>query len=681
MSVTVYTVGDTITLIHADPPAGATGATGPTGSTGGTSSTGSTAPPPIGVVPVIMQRTLNPSKMVMSDGYCHAAAVYERFQTLVVLKGTSATLDFHADNFTMSGTPRAFDGTSYDLLIDDAKVATTAVVAGQQKGVFTFSIAGMADGWHKVDVATPATETYPVWFVYVQKSGKATPQALMPTYTGSFDLQHGVPQHSWAMVPARFTPTPVPLPARNVVPFATTPAPAALHRTNVTPAKNNANIHRPNVNVDGVMSTFCEQAYFWGSLISADIQLPLLDGPRGVGTICMPTHMQVGHNGGAYIFDQGRRLVRVGLDGSVTTLFGERHSSIAAYWQDRALAEVVGDWSAIPVTRRRIREGWGFAWDPDSLALDPNAPPVNGLQPHLNSPRLLITDTVNNRVLLATYSKNTIGTPPIITEFLTGVNDPWDIVAESGAFYLSERTDNRITKRDIHTGALIAVMAQGAAGLATVDPNSRFVRLVAPLATVQAQPCVLPEGLFLQDGILSFGSKAMAQVKEINLATGVIMVAPFTPTVDGNSNFCKIARSDGTFGPRGTYFVWTWSNAKFGNPEAFLPGGARWIYCDAAQATTSGVGGHWQPQGYGSAGAIGLGRLYMGSSEEGLVMLTQGLATDPKPDYVKYAAGKTKWRQRGYHVVYDEEGYGYQGLPLPFGVDPDIDYFLGWNGL
>jgi hypothetical protein len=45
---------------------------------------------------------------------------------------------------------------------------------------------------------------------------------------------------------------------------------------------------------------------------------------------------------------------------------------------------------------------------------------------------------------------------------------------------------------------------------------------------------------------------------------------------DGNSQFVKIALSDGTFGPRGTLFIWTFSNRDLGMPVVFLPDGTRW---------------------------------------------------------------------------------------------------------
>lgn len=49
-------------------------------------------------------------------------------------------------------------------------------------------------------------------------------------------------------------------------------------------------------------------------------------------------------------------------------------------------------------------------------------------------------------------------------------------------------------------------------------------------------------------------------------------------------------------------------------------------------------------------------------------------------DGVKYDNGNKKWRESGYRLVYGDYGFGYQGLPLPFGEDAEIDYFLTSNG-
>ena len=76
-----------------------------------------------------------------------------------------------------------------------------------------------------------------------------------------------------------------------------------------------------------------------------------------------------------------------------------------------------------------------------------------------------------------------------------------------------------------------------------------------------------------------------------------------------------------------------------------------------------------------------MGRLYCGSSQEGLVQISKALPTDPAPDYKTFRAGQSAYIARGLNVLHGNHGYGYFGLPLPFGQLPEIDHYLSWNGL
>ena len=50
------------------------------------------------------------------------------------------------------------------------------------------------------------------------------------------------------------------------------------------------------------------QAYYWSTVASNEFPagIAVLDGPRGVGTVAMATHLQVGRNGGVYFCDPWR---------------------------------------------------------------------------------------------------------------------------------------------------------------------------------------------------------------------------------------------------------------------------------------------------------------------------------------------------------------------------------------
>ncbi len=82
---------------------------------------------------------------------------------------------------------------------------------------------------------------------------------------------------------------------------------------------------------------------------------------------------------------------------------------------------------------------------------------------------------------------------------------------------------------------------------------------------------------------------------------------------------------------------------------------------------------------YPSAVGIGHGRMLFGTAEEGLHVVSKALDTDPVIDPVQYKTGKDQWQARGYGLTHGPAGYGFYGLPLPWGATPEIDYFLRAN--
>ncbi len=631
------------------------------------------APAPTGPSPALQTQAMDLAKMIVLDSW-HESSRYERFQRLTVLSGATATIKFHGEDFAAGGAVRPLLATQYRLLVDGNAMATANLASGDVRGTFTLDLSGLAQGWHAFDVTGGTAETCPRWFMYVDK-GQPRADANVPVASGSYDVAHRALPHHYTWVPNNLRPRAWPLTPRDCPVFSEALPYAQMFRENIIPTRE-GNINRLNRTSTGITSTFNKQAYFWSDLIRKQPTLALLDGPRGVGTLMMPTTILVTRQGGAYFSDPWR-IGRVDPDGTVHTRVGWRHKDVASYYDGPQDLELVGDWSAIPPERRGFHEIWGMAWDMASLATNPAAPLIDGEHPHVTGPRMFVSDSQNNRVILLTFKPDNRDVP-VVTEFLTGLQDPWDVAWADGVLYVSERKAHRIAAYDAKTGAFLRTVVSGQP-LATVDVNRDTVRL-ADLATLRAEPCVAPEGLFYQDGWLYFASKAQGQVRRINLATGVREVV-CEPTLDGNSKFMKIALSDGTFGPRGTVFSCTWSIGAFGMPEAHLPGtGQRWGY-NSFEYISRGKGGKWDSLGYASAVGIGLGRLLCGSSEEGLVQISKALPSDPAPNYAMYRTGMNAFLARGHNLVHGHNGYGFHGLALPWGETAEIDYFLKWNGL
>jgi hypothetical protein len=628
----------------------------------------------------------------------HETSRYERHQYLEIAYPTSPSstkaFSFHVTNFPAGGGVVPLAGSSYSLKVDGIVRATTSVTPGvTTKGIFMVQVGQLSTGWHELDVVGPDGPS-PKYFFYNHRNDGHVP-SVMPVCSGSYEVAKDHQPHRWAWVPTTFVPTVVPLVPRECPPFDTALPGAELFRENLTARRSAKDStgptdmqpggvpKRPNKNKDGIWSTFNIQFYHFDTLIAKYPRIPLLDGPRGVGTAAMLTHIQVDRHGGAYCLDPWR-VLRISQDGTVTTRCGWRHKPVGGYWEETALAdrttmELVGDWSAIPPERHGMREAWGMAFDQDSLALDPNAPPQGGEQPHLNPVRLFVADTRNNRVLLLSFPRDSFTAPPVVTEFITGLSDPWDIVWVGGFLYISERTANRIIKCDAQTGALVGVVVQNnpaLPGTGVINPQTRWHTTTGTLTERRAHDCITPEGLFYQDGWLYYSSVANQQVRRVNLSTGAIQVW-CTFFVDNNSRFSKFCLSDGTFGPRGTVFMNTWSIKHHGFPEAKLPGNVAWNYMTVGNLPR-GKGGKWLSMGYSAAAGVGNGRLFCASSGDGVVQLSKALPGDVVFDEAAYTRGEAYYAAKGYNIVFGGGGgaMGYHGFALPWGENADLDYYM-----
>ena len=258
-------------------------------------------------------------------------------------------------------------------------------------------------------------------------------------------------------------------------------------------------LYRPALTKEGVWTTANRENYFYFDFEQPKPIQPMLDGPRGRGSIIAPVHLEVGSaapNGalrGNVYFIESWRVGKVTPDGTVVTLAGYRHKDMASYWADPTSAELVGDWSSIPPERRGFAQPWGMAWDPRTLVINEAAPPIpseGNEQPHVLGPALYISDTYRNRVVKLEYSATAHGVPPKVTEFITGLNQPWDVIAVGTQLYVSDRMNNAIKVFDIDTAALVKTI-----------------------------PVVQPEGMALLDGWLYYASVKSKSIRKINLAT------------------------------------------------------------------------------------------------------------------------------------------------------------------
>jgi hypothetical protein len=630
--------------------------------------------------PGVTVQKLNLPRMVCFDTW-HASGLYERFQRLVVWEGQDTTVRLIRRNLAQDRTiPDYRPARRYRLLVDGVERAVADLAEGAGDAVFRLPLAGLAAGWHELDIGGLADgETCPRWFAFLRRDG--TQPDMMPVCTGTYDISksRAASEHAWAWVPSRYQPTPSPLAAAPHPHFSDTAAELVLQPMGY---HIEGNVHFPNVDRRGVVSTFGLHSYFYDDFISRYPRLALLDGPRGVGALSMATHIDIGTATrdadpaspplrNIYVTDPWR-LMRIADDGHITTLAGWRHKGMASHYRDTergtrkgqpgATLELVGDWSAVPPARRGFHELWGMAWDQASLQPDPTAAPIaaeNNRRPHVGHPACFVSDSQNDRVCRIEFDGRSHATPAKVTEFLSGLADPWDVVTWNGSLIVSERRAHRIAQYDVKTGALQRVLLAGAP-LATINATSRRVSTTAPLADLRAQPCVAPEGLYLLDDWLYFGSFAQRQVRRVHLVSGRQEVVVAEAPLSGNSKFVKIAVSDGSFGPRGTVFIQSWDN---GAPKTgFLPDGGQWKF------RLSG----FNVDGYGTAVAVRNGRMYFGTSRYGIWRVAKGQPMDAR----LFKQGHDDYVAAHHKLMHGTGGFGHFGFALPWGQSAAIDYYL-----
>lgn len=652
------------------------------------------APPPSAIA--LQQRVIADRLRVVCFAGWLKTNSYDRYPAVEVLKPAASAVTIYGYELG-NVSHRVLSASTYTLLINGVDSGQFVVPAGAKTATVQVDMSAHQDGWVTFDLRDPATgESVIPWTAYLLRGETATdPRTLIEQ--ANYDVfKHKPAVFRHGVVAAGWNPTPRPLtpPLRECPPITTLTTQAQLKRTHLVPWRgHNADSYRPNVRPDGIRHCLNPQPYAYFQMMADLPPFPLLDGPRGVGTVTMPTHLEVGKASfpiteanqpyfpgsaigdewfvGNIYFCEPWRVGKVRASGEVVTLAGWRH----AY--PGGPLELVGDWSEISPERRGFLELWGIAWDERRNVRDPAGipspdPRERGLIPHPPGFGMVqfVVDSRRGTVYRLEYSPTSHFTPPKITEFITGLNDPFDVVADNAraCLYVSERGGHRISAFDMDTGAHLRTMVDGAA-LSYTTPE-RLVRRLASIDMIRQQPCVGPEGLAYQDDLLLFGSVAMKQIRAVHVVTGAVDIVDAEIKADDNSHFVKIALSDGTFGPRGKVFYSSWTSQNAGHPMG-IP--TNWSGQGGKGAYT-GPGAPWETLGYSAAVGVGRGRLVCGSSSEGLTVI-HAAASEPVISETQWAAWKKAWVADGMHLLHDWEGFGHFGLPLPWGQGHD-DYLI-----
>lgn len=636
-------------------------------------------------------------------------ARYVRWSVLLVLKGTNNTIEYN--RMIAGGKKVNFVDGEYTLLCDGTPVSTDIPGSDSSISKFTVDVTDIDEGWHIFDIQSPdGTTTESVFYpMFVLKGDKVSiDQGWMPVITGSHHHRMaGLHRLYW--VPARNEPTELPFETREYPFFDTVVDGSKLwHDWLVVPRHGQSLQVLENEN--GILNTNGKYRYKIGYLHEKYPFDPIVEGPRGKASLQMVTEIEPGtavipelgglrHNTycwtvhGLYKFDD---------KGNMKCLAGYVHEGNPSYWEEQPpRVRLEGDWDEIPEERRGFRNIWGATKDSFSMRVDDTADKVPLLgamvSPHPENPKWFCADTMNNRVCRLEFNKDSHDIPPKVTEFITGLAGPFDVKeywpdhSKRGTLIVAERENHRISEYDMETGEFIRDIVKGAP-LAYVDPF-RIVHRTADIELLRQEDVVAPDGLYVIDDWLYYGSVAMLQVRRVNLITGEIqIVVPEYPATIRTKWYIKIAVSDGTAGPKHTVFGARWENARFGQPDVFVPYGenpdveATWdsnewvLLKSGSSAISRGKQMLIQGLGYNTSVAAKNGRIIWSAVDHGLMQVSLPSDLDPVCDNKKYLRGKSKWEESGYDMIHGENGMGLYGEDLPWGEDEDIDYFLEWFG-
>jgi hypothetical protein len=681
---------------------------------------------------------------VTADLFQYNGGRYDRYKELLVFTTDAIDLQFQVTNWAAGGRkdlsfgfpayalrvrPVLTDGSlsggneraTYVRVGAERKAALVGVLGAEPDGPCLLEILGVDDAGRRTSLMTHGA--------YIDRRGQARNHPLtilqncsrdwetLATMDGDWPIVY---QYSLVPIAAMRTTRVKPLTPRLGTPFETPLPPTQLTRIEYVISSNGVGT-APGITKTGIFTTESRQNYAFSDLKNREPHLPLLDGPRGVCTTPYTTDLVWGRNGKLYGANPWQAWV-LDATGHKRTLYGLRHR-YPPLWSEATIdgpeVEVVGDWDpSIPLDERFAWESWGMAWDTRTLSpIDDAAPipPGETEHPHQGAGPVHFRTDRHGYVLRVQFDGHSHATPAKITRWITA-NDPWSIFYLDGKLYVTERGLHRISiwsadKPETYLGDLVSDTAAG--GLGAINPMRRRWE-GADYTTCRLRRIVAPEGLIYLDGYAYWGSRAQREVRRIPVKGGPIETA-CRPKFDSNSNYCYLASSDGNFGPRGTLFVTTWSNANHGRPFAFMPvagqdvdgtpcthtsfvsgsnakrppvNAAVWDWEDYAQNVLQGPGGKWITDSYGSAVAAGrasttgrpddpaFGALACSSANGNVSVYVQSdFALDGvAPDYAKANRGGNYYRAN--HQLVHGPWCAGPDLPLPWGEDPDCDYFM-----
>lgn len=648
------------------------------------------APPPEPPAPSLPPLSLTPigdgTRILAFRGYHETGLTYDRHQRLLYWSGPAASVTLCRVTHK-SGAPYT-PARTYTLLVNGEPAGVFAFADGQRTGQIKLDPRAFAAGWLRLEVTGGADGEVSVpWFAF-NDQGQAKPDT-MPALEGSHKIGSDptLLEHAMTWESATYTPTPAPLARREYPPVT---ASTRVHAQCVTRPERGVNLSVPNVNKAGVVNSHWVQSYYWYHQLERWPMVPLLDGPRGVGTHPLTTHIEVGEGrrapGGSlmhsFYFSDPWRISRGREDGSTETLVGYRHAGMASYYEDGAAQrtlELVGDWSAIPVERRGL---WGvrsFCWDVGTLAVDEAAQPIaaeEGRLPHVVAPVMYVAEQresgkgvkADGRVLRVEFNARAHGIPPKVTELATGLHGPWGIVDDGSRVIVSLRNASQIIAIDKASGAQ-TVLLSGDPAMARPHYTG-IPALSGSLADRRLQAALAPECLKIQDGMLYVGSFAAECIKRIDLGSMMVDVGYLLPVrMTRQSWFVEFALSDGGFGPRGTVFAQTWGQTDHAGKYGTQPD---WRLFQAHAPAAPWDKG----QGYPSAVATFGGRLYTASSNLGINRYGAAQAGDMVVDHDTYHRGEQEYDALHGTLRWGSMGFGNHGHALPWGKSAALDHYL-----
>lgn len=573
--------------------------------------------------------------------------------------------------FTLS----PFDPASPTLLGAPIVVGSVSAPANATDVRLTFDKSALVEGWYMIGITgLPAGWDYLPYPAYVRHGATALPQAYTPVIVGSY--KHDKTRRlSYSLVPAKFDPIVVPTPHRDfppITPIARVadlvgkPADvkaremAKLAYTMLVPFKRD-DVYRPSKLPSGVWTTANIQNYDASSFAQDKPRWTVLEGERGRSNLVCATALVLTHrtDTAKVVFAQPWNVGTRSDDGTIKILFGYVHDEppLYPYWnlfsQQRPPTPIrlVGDWSAMPPTRRVPHEFWGLAIDYRTTVTDETAAPVGTPpeKPHPGDVVMYVCNTKMHNVIKATLDGKDRTVPAKLTEFAYKPGGlPWWCVT---------------------FGNLLIVSWSGVHVIEAYDMDNAG-------ALVWSRAFTRPEGLAELGGFLYIGSRATSTVQKMDIATGATTKFCDVPT-DNNSGFVNVAVAMDTFTPGVNVATVTWSgiNAN-GWPIFWGPDGQRLAIGDRELGFGEPKGMYF-PDGlsYGAAVAMNSTRTVFNTVQDGLHQLSAALPTDAVvPQIVK--DGAKKMYDLDLELVYGDYFFGYGGQSARGKYGPEVDALI-----